>query len=238
MRLTNTRLTLRAVIAAALLMLPAADLVGATAATTPQRRRAAARTPRAATAYTVAAGKTLRVRLNEELDSEKARVGDTFTGTIVDPVYSSGGVMVIPQASTITGRVSSVTRAGKGGEPATLDVQFVSLELPNSTRRPISGSLTQLSESGGESDNEGTVSAKRTKDRNVKFIGGGAAGGAVLGGIAGGGKGAVIGGLIGAGAGLLGGKLKKGHEVKVKSGTEFGVVLNRSVSLPKYTVVE
>ena len=235
MRLIKTRLIMRASLAAALLILPAAHLSVAAA---PQRRRSAARTRRAAPVYTVAAGKTLRVRLNGELDSEKARVGDTFTGTIVDPVYSSGGVMVVPQASTVTGRVARVTRAGKDGEPATLDVQFVALELPNSTRRAISGSLTDLSESGGESDNEGMVSAKRTKDRNVKFIGGGAAGGAVLGGIAGGGKGALIGGIVGAGAGLLGSKLKKGGEVKVKSGTEFGVVLNRSVSLPKYAVIE
>lgn len=233
MRFMRTKLILRATLAATLLLLPALQSSAA-----PQRRRAAARTRRPVASYTVAAGKTMRVRLNDELDSEKARVGDTFTGTIVDPVYSSGGVMVVPQASTITGRVTRVTRAGKDGEPATLDVQFVSLELPNSTRRAISGSLTQLSESGGESDNEGTVSARRTKDRNVKFIGGGAAGGAVLGGIAGGGKGALIGGIVGAGAGLLGSKLKKGHEVKVKSGTEFGVVLNRSISLPKYAVTE
>lgn len=236
MRLIKTKLILRASLAVALLILPAAHL---SVAAVTQRRRSAARTRRAAApVYTVAAGKTLRVRLNGELDSEKARVGDTFTGTIVDPVYSSGGVMVVPQASTVTGRVARVTRAGKDGEPATLDVQFVALELPNSTRRAISGSLTDLSESGGESDNEGMVSAKRTKDRNVKFIGGGAAGGAVLGGIAGGGKGALIGGIVGAGAGLLGSKLKKGGEVKVKSGTEFGVVLNRSVSLPKYAVIE
>lgn len=235
MRLIKTKLILRAALGAALLILPGTHL---SAASAPQRRRSAARTRRAPAVYTVAAGKALRVRLNGELDSEKARVGDTFTGTIVDPVYSSGGVLVVPQASTVTGRVSNVTRARKEGEPATLDVQFVSLELPNGVRRAISGSLTDLSDSSSESDNEGTVSAKRTKDRNVKFIGGGAAGGAVLGAIAGGGKGALIGGVIGAGAGLLGSKLKKGGEVKVKSGTEFGVVLNRSVSLPKYTVIE
>lgn len=235
MRLIKTKLILRAALGAALLILPATHL---SAASAPQKRKSAARTRRAPAVYTVAAGKALRVRLNGELDSEKDRVGDTFTGTIVDPVYSSGGVLVVPQASTVTGRVSNVTRARKEGEPATLDVQFVSLELPNGVRRAISGSLTDLSDSSSESDNEGTVSAKRTKDRNVKFIGGGAAGGAVLGAIAGGGKGALIGGVIGAGAGLLGSKLKKGGEVKVKSGTEFGVVLNRSVSLPKYTVIE
>jgi hypothetical protein len=34
--------------------------------------------------------------------------------------------------------------------------------------------------------------------------------------------------------GLIGSRLKKRHEVKVKSGTEFGVILNRSISLPGY----
>ena len=209
-------------------------LVGGIAPSAAQKKKSSTKTP----VYTVSAGKEMRVRLNDELNSEKARVGDTFTATLVDPVYSSGGVLVVPQASTVTGRVTNVTRAGKGGEPATLDVQFVSLTLPNSARRSINGSLTELSGSGGSSNDEGTVSANKTKNRNVKFIGGGTAGGAVIGGIAGGGSGALIGGAIGAGAGLLGGKLKKGHEVKIKSGTEFGVLLNRSISLPKYRAAD
>ena len=49
--------------------------------------------------YTVKAGHVMRVRLNSDLDSEKARVGDVFTTTLVDPVYSSGGVLVAPEPS-------------------------------------------------------------------------------------------------------------------------------------------
>jgi len=184
--------------------------------------------------YTVPANHTLHVRLNQELNSETNRVGDTFTATAVDPVYSSNGVLVIPQGSTVVGRVVNVSRAGKGGEPASLDVQFTSVKLPNGVRHAINGSLTDLTDSGSKSDNEGTVTADKTSHRKVKFIGGGAAGGALIGAIAGGGKGLAIGALAGAGAGLIGGKLKKGHEVKVKRGTEFGVILNRPVSLPKY----
>jgi hypothetical protein len=188
--------------------------------------------------YTVKAGKTLRVRLNDELDSEKARVGDRFTVTTVDPVYAGGGVEVIPQASTLVGEVTNVKRAGRKGEPATLDVRFVGLRLPNGSRRQLSGSLSELDSSSGTSDNEGTVSAKKTSHRNAKFIGGGAAGGALLGAIAGGGKGALIGGVIGGGTGLVGSRVKKGHEVNVKSGTEFGVILNRSISLTKYKAAQ
>ena len=69
-------------------------------------------------------------------------------------------------------------------------------------------------------------------------VGGGGAGGAILGGAIGGGKGALIGGLLGAGGGFLGEKLTKGEEAEVKSGTEFGVYLNQAVSLPKFAEAE
>ncbi len=186
------------------------------------------------TYYTVSANQVMRVRLNDELNSEKARIGDTFTNTLVDPLYSKSGVMLAPQGSTVSGRVSNVQRAQKNGKPAVMDVVFFSIRLPNGVHHAINGSLTDLEGKGGSSNNEGTVTANKTSHRNVKFIGGGAAGGAVIGAIAGGGKGAAIGAGVGAVTGLIGGRIKKGSEVKVKSGTEFGVILNRSFSLPKY----
>jgi len=187
------------------------------------------------TFYSVPTNSTMRVRLNQDLGSEKARVGDTFTSTLVDPVYSSGGVELAPQGSIVTGTVTNVQRAQKNGTPATMDVQFVSLKLPNGYVRHINGSLTDLSSSSGsKSDNEGTVTAKKTSHRKAKFIGGGAAGGAVIGAIAGGGKGLAIGAGVGALAGAITGRVKKGSEVKVSSGTEFGVILNQPMSLPRY----
>jgi len=184
--------------------------------------------------YSVSANKVIRVRLNEELNSEENRVGETFSTTTVDPIYSKSGVELAPQGSTIHGRITNVVRAQKNGKPASMDVVFTSIRLPNGVSRALSGSLTDLSESTAKSDNEGGVSAHKTSHRNVKFIGGGAAGGALIGAIAGGGKGLAIGAGVGAAAGLIGGRLKKGHEVKVKSGTEFGVILNRAFSLPAY----
>lgn len=191
------------------------------------------------TFYSVPASSTMRVRLNQDLGSEKARIGDTFTSTLVDPVYSNNGVVVAPQGSIVTGTVTQVQRAQKKGKPATMDVQFVSLKLPNGYVRQINGSLTELtSSSGSSSDNEGTITAKKTSHRKAKFIGGGAGGGAVIGAIAGGGKGLAIGAGVGALAGGITGRLKKGSEVKVSSGTEFGVILNQAISLPKYTAAQ
>ena len=185
--------------------------------------------------YSVKANHVMRVRLNQAIGSETSRIGDKFTATLVDPVYSSGGLLLAPQGSTIVGKVTQIQRAQKGGKPGTMDVQFVSIRLPNGKHFPINGSLTELSTKSGQSDNEGTVSANKTSHRKAKFIGGGAAGGALIGAIAGGGKGLAIGAGVGALAGGLTGRLKKGSEVKVDPGTEFGVILNQPLYLPKYS---
>ena len=190
--------------------------------------------PRKIPYYSVPAGHTMRVRLNDEIGSEKSRVGDSFTSTLVDPVYSTNGVLLAPQGSIVNGRVANIQRAQKKGKPGTMDVEFVSLKLPNGKLRRLNGSLTDLSTSSGSSDNEGTVSGKKTSHRKAKFIGGGAAGGALIGAIAGGGKGLAIGAGVGAVTGAITGRLKKGSEVKVAPGTEFGVILNQSILLPRY----
>jgi hypothetical protein len=187
--------------------------------------------------YTVASGKRFRVRMNETISSKTARVGETFTANVTEPVYSTNGVVVIPEGSEVIGRVDSVVPAKKGGKPGTIDVSFTQVQLPNGSKRRINGSLTDLDSDDAKSDTEGTASGDKMKHRKIIFIGGGGAGGAVLGGAIGGGKGALIGGIIGAGAGLLGERMTKGEEAEVKSGTEFGVYLNQAISLPKYAPV-
>jgi hypothetical protein len=184
--------------------------------------------------YQVRANETFHVRLGQTLNSGKARVGDTFTTTVVDPVYSTNGIELVPAGSIISGRVTAVEKARKDGNPGTLSVVFYNLKLPNNRAAAMSGSLTDLNSENTSSDNEGTASAKKSSHRNVKFIGGGAGGGALIGAIAGGGKGAAIGAGIGAGVGFIAKKLKKGDEAKVEQGTEFGVILNRAISLPAY----
>jgi hypothetical protein len=58
-----------------------------------------------------------------------------------------------------------------------------------------------------------TVTQKGKGGRSAKVIGGSAAGGALIGGIAGGGKGAAIGGLVGAGAGTAGAAMTGNKEL-------------------------
>ncbi|HEY0005517.1 MAG TPA: hypothetical protein VGB17_11960 [Pyrinomonadaceae bacterium] len=242
MRHINSKLAQRVIGFLALLAIIAGSVTPAFS----QRRRAR-RTPRLGTSsrtapraaqpnyYTVAANTVLRVRMNQQISSETARVGDRFTTTVVDPVYA-GGVEVIPAGSTITGRVTSVNRASRKSKAGTLGVSFVSLQLPTGMTRAINGSLTDAGSESVSNDNEGQVSGRSATKRNAVFIGGGAATGALIGAIAGGGKGAGIGAIVGGGLGAAGAVFSKGHEAVVKRDMQFGVVLNQGIALPAANV--
>lgn len=181
--------------------------------------------------YNVNAGQVMRVRMNQTITSETARVGDQFTTTVVVPVYA-GGIEVIPAGSEIVGRVVTVNRASRKSKAGTIGVHFISLRLPTGIARAINGDLTDVTENNVTADNEGEVSGRSAMKRNVVFIGGGAAAGALIGAIAGGGKGAGIGAIVGGGLGAAGAVFSRGNEAVVKAGTEFGVVLNQTLSLP------
>lgn len=233
---------------AASLFLLFAFVLGAIVPTDAQtrRRRPRRRITVGVRTYAVPTNQTMRVRMNENLTSENARVGDTFTATVTDPVYTQG-VEVIPTGSIVRGVVTSVTRASRN-KNGVIAVRFNRLttfpQSSNARSYLISGSLTDLQTAetgllgsgGSRSDSEGVVRGGSTTRKKVVFIGGGAVGGALIGAIAGGGKGAGIGALIGAGLGTAGALLDKGKEAEVKRGTEFGVILNRPVYLPATSI--
>ncbi len=233
-----SRFTIGIVVLLALVASAVAPALGQTRRR-PRLRRPARRAvvqPPPVSYFTVPANAVIRVRMNQTITSESARIGDQFTTTVVDPVYA-GGIEVIPAGSLITGRVTTVTRAARKSKAGTMGVHFVSLRLPTGIARAINGDLTEVATTAEvNADNEGDVSGGSATKRNVVFIGGGAAAGALIGAIAGGGKGAGIGAGIGAGLGVAGAYFSKGHEAVVKSGTEFGVVLNQSLSLPAANV--
>ncbi len=219
----------RAVCLVALLAFVAGSVVPAFGE--PQRRRTPRRRAPVVQLYTVPANTVLRARLDSELNSKTARVGDRFTATVTEPVYA-GGVEVVPTVSKVAGRVASVRRAGRR-TPGSITVAFYSVQLPSGKSYAINGSLTSLQTDDVNADNEGSVEGGSNRKRDAVFIGGGAATGAIIGAIAGGGKGAAIGAILGGGLGTGARVYEREQEAEVKSGTEFGVILNRSVRLPR-----
>jgi hypothetical protein len=182
--------------------------------------------------YTLRANNVVRVRINERISSGNAKVGDSFKTTVVHPVYVNRAE-VIPRGSIIEGRVTNINRASRRSQAGSIGVSFVALRLPSGYSRAFNGSLTSLSSESSKVDNEGEVSGRSSAERNVVFVGGGAATGALIGAIANGGKGAGIGAGVGAGIGAAGALFSKGKEAVVEPGTTFGVVLNQSISLPE-----
>ncbi|HYP52814.1 MAG TPA: hypothetical protein VEQ42_04705, partial [Pyrinomonadaceae bacterium] len=192
---TDRRFAQRATVLLALFALTLGTLVPDASAQrrrNTRRRTAAARVTTPPVRYfTVPADTVIRVRMDTELNSRTARVGDRFSTTVTEPVYGGGGsgVDVLPVGSKVWGRVSSVRRAQRR-TPGNITVAFNQVELPNGARHTINGSLTSLQADDVNSDNESTVSGRGNRKRDAVFIGGGAATGAIIGAIAGGGKGA------------------------------------------------
>jgi hypothetical protein len=233
----NKRYTRRAASLLVLLALIFGSVVPSFAAVQRRRVRRRARVTRPATPpvryYTVPADQVFRVRMDTSLNSGTARVGDRFSATTTEPVYGETGVEVIPVGSKVWGRVTVVNRATRH-KPGNISVSFFQVVTPNQVRHVINGSLSSLQTDQVNADNEGTVKGRNNRKRDAVFVGGGAVAGGLLGAIAGGGKGAAIGALLGGGAGTAARVYEKEQEADIKSGTEFGVILNRAVSLPAY----
>lgn len=147
---------------------------------------------------TVPAGTQISVRLNDEVDSEKAQVGDVFHGSISAPI-TVGEETAIPTTADVEGRVVEVKSAGRFAGQSVLTLELTKLTMSGKTYSLQTNQWTKSGNGRGKS-----TAAK---------VGGGAAVGAVLGGIFGGGKGAAIGAAAGAGAGTGVSAATKGQQI-------------------------
>jgi hypothetical protein len=177
----------------------------------PRLRRPA---PRVVTPVLVPVGTNLKVRLNETLSSKESRVGDKFTAAVLDPVRFN--------EATVHGHVRSIVKSGKVTGRTTMNLAFDSIDLTDNRHGALHGYVTRVygSNSGG-TDNEGGVQSSGRGKQTLKRSGIGAAAGAIIGGIAGGGKGAAIGLILGGAGGAGSLAIKGSKELKLESGTEM-----------------
>jgi hypothetical protein len=158
---------------------------------------------------TLPAGTDLTIELTSPVSSATANAEDPVTAELERAVVVDG-VDVLPAGSMVRGEVTSVERAGKVKGRARLALRFHTLSAGGETYR-IAAPFDLV--------------APATKGEDARKIGLPAAGGAVIGGIIGGGKGAAIGAAVGGGAGTAHVLMTPGEEVTLGRGATLNVSL-------------
>lgn len=137
----------------------------------------------------IPSGTLVRVRMIDKLSSENAAIGDRFHATLEDPITVNGRE-IYSKGADVNGKVAEVTKTGRLSQPGDLDLVLTSVTSGDTTSYLHVQPLVIKGESHAKS--------------NTEKIGGGAALGAIIGAIAGGGKGAAIGAGVGGAAGAGG----------------------------------
>lgn len=183
-----------------------------------QTRRARRRT---ATVTLVPAGTELRVRLNDTLSSKDSRAGDKFTATVINPSRY--------EEAKITGHIRSIVKSGRVEGRTTMSLAFDSIRLADGRTGVMRAEVLRVydSDSASKVDEEGRVQSGSRGKQTLKRSGIGAAAGAVIGGIAGGGKGAAIGLIVGGAAGAGSMAVEGSKELKLERGIEMLIRVNR-----------
>ena len=162
------------------------------------------------------AGTNLVVRMIDAVDSETARVGQSFAAALDQPVMLNGET-VIPRGADVTVKLVDAKESGKLTGRAELALSLMSVRVNGRMADINTQTVNRESSSRGE--------------KTAKVAGGTAAVDAVIGAIAGGGKGAAIGAGAGAAAGAGSQVITRGQTVRIPSETRLTFVLDNNVRL-------
>ena len=167
-------------------------------------------------ATTFPSGTKITVRTSSQLSSGTAKVGQKFSANLTHDLVVKGKTLA-KSGAPVKGSVTYVKSSGRLHDPGEISVRLTSIEI-NGKQTPIS---TNAFRAAGKS---------HTKS-NVTKIGGGAAAGALIGGLAGGGKGALIGTAAGAGAGTGVAAATGKEEAVIHAETSFTVSTTQTATV-------
>ena len=176
-------------------------------------------------------GTAVKMKLETILSTVANKAGDPFAGRVTEDVAMNGTV-VIPVGSSIQGHITRVksTRRYKG--LPSLDLRPETVTLPSGQQYTLNAVVVDTDkESGTKVNDEGTIKGAGMDTRDKVEIAGGAAGGALLGGLmAQSGKGTLVGATVGATAAVVY-WLSKHKSATLQPGTEIVMELNRPMSM-------
>jgi hypothetical protein len=172
--------------------------------------------PAAPLGVTIPGDTAVTVRMIDAVNSQTARLGQTFRASIDEPIFVDGR-SVIPRGADVLTKLVDDQQSGKIEGRTVLTLALVSITV-NGQPVPVTSSDVKT-----ESSSRG--------QRSAGVIGGGTALGAIVGALAGGGKGAAIGAASGATLGTGAEVLTKGQQVKIPSETRLTFRLQTPIQL-------
>jgi hypothetical protein len=172
--------------------------------------------PAAPLGVTVPPDTNVTVRMIDSVNSQTARLGQTFRASVDEPIFVNGQ-QVIPRGADVLTKLVEDQQSGKIEGRTVLTMALVSITI-NGQPVPVTSSDVKT-----ESSSRGA--------RSAGVIGGGTALGAIVGALAGGGKGAAIGAASGATLGAGTEILTKGQTVKIPSETRLTFKLQTPIQL-------
>ncbi|MDE3198162.1 MAG: hypothetical protein KGN84_17575 [Acidobacteriota bacterium] len=169
-----------------------------------------------ASGITIPTDTPITVRMIDAVNSETSHLGQTYRASIDEPVLVNGQ-QVIPRGADVVTKLVEDRQSGKIQGKTVETLALVSITI-NGQAVPVTSTEVRT-----ESSSRGA--------RSAGIIGGGAALGAIVGALAGGGKGAAIGATSGAALGGGAEVLTKGQTVKIPSETRLTFRLQTPVQL-------
>ena len=171
--------------------------------------------PRNAGPISVPGSVDFKLRLTSRIDTKKNVAGDRFSAIVISPSSFEN--------ARVDGHIATLTRSGKVSGRTELGLAFDTITMEDGRTAPFHGDLQRIydSENVKKIDEEGRVESGNKTTDTQKRGAIGAVAGAVIGGIAGGGKGALIGAVIGGAAGVGTVLIEDNKDLLLEPGTEM-----------------
>jgi hypothetical protein len=170
------------------------------------------------------AGTSMSARLDQSIGTASSHDGDTFSATVVNPVYAQDGSVAVPAGSILHGHVTGVHGAKIPGEQSVIRLAFDDLQMHGRTY-PLTASISNVAV-----EKQSTAPNSSTTTRAAVT---GAAAGTVLGAVISGGELSKIitGGLLGAAAGTVISMGTGGTENVIPAASTLSVRTNEDVRI-------